>query len=118
MLGIEGCLGLGLAPGALSKDFVQVEGHGLAGDEALNFGLQGGGEDSHQGLGGETVLGALLVVTLGHIFEHVVAGQIDIVNDLAQVSLEVGGGQVIQVVESLLGNFTLPLKFTLAIIAD
>merc|ERR1712223_2166592 len=39
-------------------------------------------------------------------------------DDLAQVSLEVSGGQVVQVIQSLLGNFSLPLEFTLTIIAD
>ena len=118
MLGIEGCLGLGLAPGALSKDFVEVEGHGLAGDEALNFGLQGGGENSHQGLGGETVLGALLVVTLGQVLEKAVSSLVDVVDDLAKVTLEVAGGQRLKVSQSLCGDVSLPLQLALALIND
>ncbi len=54
-----------LAPRALSKDLVEVEGHRVLGDQALDFLLQSSGQDSHQGLGGETILGALFVVTCG-----------------------------------------------------
>ena len=56
--------GLCLSPRALSEDLVQVEGHGLLGDQVLHLVLQVVGEDAHQGLGREAVLGALLVVTL------------------------------------------------------
>jgi hypothetical protein len=52
-----------LAPGALAQDLVQVEGDGVLGDESLHFVLQAVGQDPHQGLGGETVLGALLVIS-------------------------------------------------------
>jgi hypothetical protein len=51
-----------LSPCALAKDFVQVQGHGVLGNQALNFFLQVAGQDPHQGLGGETILGALFVV--------------------------------------------------------
>jgi hypothetical protein len=55
------------------------------------------------------------VITLGHVFEQIVAGQIDIMNDLAQVSLEIGIGQSNQVVQSVLGNVSLPLEFALTL---
>ena len=54
--------GLGLSPCALSQDFVQVQGHGLAGDQTLDLLLQLVGKDPHQGLGSKPVLGPLLVV--------------------------------------------------------
>ena len=50
------------------------------------------------------------MVTLGHIFEQIVPGQIDIVNDLAQVFVEVVVGQGNKVVQGLLGNVSLPLQ--------
>ena len=39
------------------------------------------------------------------------SGQVDVVDDLAQVGLEVGAGQVLQVVQGLLGDVALPLQF-------
>ena len=103
-----------LTPGTLSQNLVQVQSHGLSCNKAFYFSFQFVGQNSHQSLGGEPVLGTLLVITLGHVFEHIVAGQIDIVNDLAQVGFEVSGSQVVQVVQSFLGNFSLPLEFALA----
>merc|ERR1719507_712868 len=64
------------------------------------------------------IFGSLLVIALGHVFKQIVAGQIDIVNDLAQVFLEIIIGQTNQVVQSVLGNITLPLEFTLTLIAE
>jgi len=107
-----------LTPGTLSQNLVQVQSHGLSGNKAFYFSFQFVGQNSHQSLGCETIFGSLFVITLGHIFEHIVTGQIDIVNDLAQVGLEVSGGQVVQVVQSFLGNFSLPLELALAVITD
>jgi len=107
-----------LAPGALSQNFVQVQSHGFLVDQAFNFALQVIGEDPHQGLGSEPVLGTLFVVALWHVFEKVVAGQVDVVNDLAQVLLEVSVGQVLQVVQSVLRNISLPLELAFAIFTD
>jgi hypothetical protein len=36
-----------LSPCALAKDFVQVQGHGVLGNQALNFFLQVAGQDPH-----------------------------------------------------------------------
>ena len=58
------------------------------------------------------------MVTLRHVLEKVVSGQVDIVNDFAQVLFEVGIGQVLQVIQSVLGNVTLPLQLALAFLAD
>jgi len=107
-----------LTPGTLSQNLVQVQSHGLSCNKAFYFSFQFVGQNSHQSLGGKPVLGTLLVITLGHVFEHIVAGQIDIVNDLAQVGFEVSGSQVVQVVQSFLGNFSLPLEFAFAFITD
>jgi len=107
-----------LSPGTLSQNLIQVQGHALLVNQSFNFGFQFVGQNSHQSLGGKPVFCSLLVIALGHVFEHIVASQIDIMDDLAQVSLEVSGGQVVQVIQSLLGNFSLPLEFTLTIIAD
>lgn len=47
---------------------------------------------------------------MGHVVEEVVGGQIDVVNNLAQVLVEVGVGQVLQVVQRVLRDVTLPLE--------
>merc|ERR1711922_23798 len=110
------CLSLGLAPGALSEDLVQVQGHGLAGDQTLHLGLQLGGQHAHQGLGSEAVLGTLLVVALGQVLEQAVGGLVDVVDDLAEVALEVAGGQRLEVGQGLGGDVSLPLQFALPLI--
>jgi len=107
-----------LTPGTLSQNLVQVQSHGLSCNKAFYFSFQFVGQNSHQSLGGEPVLGALLVITLGHVFEQIVAGQIDVVNDLAQVTLEIGIGQSNQVIQSVLGNVSLPLKSALTLITE
>ena len=109
---------LALSPGALSQDLVEVQSHGLLVDQVFYLGFQFVGEDPHEGLGSEPVLGPLLVVTLRHVLEQIVSGQVDIVNDFAQVLFEVGVGQVLEVVQSVLGNVSLPLKLALALLAD
>ena len=53
----------------------------------------------------------LISPTLGHVLEEVVAGQVDVVDDLAPVLVEVRVGQGLQVVQGVLGNVTLPLEF-------
>ena len=53
-----------LAPGALAQDLVQVHRHLVLLDEALHLALEVLGQHPHQGLGGEPVLGPLLVVAL------------------------------------------------------
>jgi len=58
------------------------------------------------------------VVTLGQVLEESVGGLVDVVDDLAEVTLEVAGGQRLEVVESLLGDISLPLEFALALIND
>ena len=54
---------LGLAPCALAQDLVEVQGHGLLGDEGLDLVLDALGQDPHQSLGCKAVLGSLLVVS-------------------------------------------------------
>ena len=49
-------------------------------------------------------------LTLGHVLEEIVSGEIDVVDDLAEVLVEVGVGQVLEVVQSVLGNVALPLE--------
>ena len=88
-----------LAPGALAQDLVQVQGDRLLLDEPLHLGLQPRGQDPHEGLRGEPVLGALLVVALGHVGKHGVGRLVDVVDDLAEVGLEVAGGEGLQVGE-------------------
>ena len=53
-----------LSPCALSQDFVEVESHGVLGNQSFNLILEGGWQNPHQGLGSETVFGALFVITL------------------------------------------------------
>ena len=115
---MRGLKRLALSPGALSQDLVEVQSHGLLVDQVFYLGFQFVGEDPHEGLGSEPVLGPLLVVTLWHVLEQIVSGQVDIVNDFAQVLFEVGVGQVLEVVQSVLGNVSLPLKLALAFLAD
>ena len=52
-----------LSPGALTQDFVEVQSYRVLGDQTFDLNPEIVGENPHQGLGGETVLGALLVVT-------------------------------------------------------
>ena len=52
------------------------------------------------------------VLTRWHVPEHVVARQVDVVDDLAEVGLEIWAGQVHEVVQGLLGNVPLPLQFS------
>merc|ERR1719397_1304146 len=58
----------------------------------------------------------LLVVTLGHVREHVVGGLVDVVDDLAKVGLEVGRGESFKVGEGGSGDVPLPLQLALALI--
>ena len=90
------CL-LRLDPGAGAKDLIEVQGHVPLLNQALDLLPVGLGKDPHQGLGGEPVLGSLLVVTLGHVREHLVGGLVDVMDDLTEVGLEVSLGQVFQV---------------------
>merc|ERR1719378_1772542 len=58
----------------------------------------------------------LLVVALGQVLEQAVGGLGDVVDDLAQVALEVAGGQRLEVGQGLGGNVSLPLQFALPLI--
>merc|ERR1719507_2845902 len=105
-----------LAPGTLTQDVVEVQGDGLLVNEALHLSFQISRQDSHESLGGEPVLGSLLVVSLGHVGEHGVGGLVDVVDDLAEVGLEVSGGQILQVGEGGSGDVSLPLEPALSLI--
>ena len=102
----------------MTQDLVEVQSDVLLVDQAFDLALQRVRQDPHQSLGSEPVLGALFVVSLGHVAEHIVASQVDIVDDLAQVGLEVRVSQILQIVQVRFGNFTLPLQFALAVFAD
>ena len=104
------CLSLeSLTPGALTQDVVEVQGDGLFLNQSFDFSFKISRQDSHEGLGGEPVLGSLLVVSLGHVGEHGVGGLVDVVDDLAKVGLEVGGGERLEVGESCGWDISLPL---------
>ena len=83
-------------------------------NETFHLGPDSSGEDPHEGLGGEPVLGALLVVSLGHVGEHLVGGLVDVMDDLTKVGLEVLGSKALQVVEGCWRDVSLPLQVTLA----
>ena len=106
------------APRALTQDLVEVQSDVLLVDQSLDLALQRVRQDPHQSLGSEPILGALFVVSLGHVSEHIVAGQVDIMDDFAQVGLEVSVSQVLQIIQVSFGNFTLPLQFAFAFFAD
>ena len=61
-----------LAPGALPKDLVEVQGDRLLLDQALHLRLQAGGQDPHQGLRGDLYLARFLWSPWGmsEIFSH------------------------------------------------
>ena len=82
----------------MTQDLVEVQSDVLLVDQAFDLALQRVRQDPHQSLGSEPVLGALFVVSLGHVAEHIVASQIDIVDDLAQVGLKVRVSQILQIV--------------------
>ena len=48
--------------------------------------------------------------TLWHILEEIVTSKVDIVNDLAKIFVEIRVGQVLEIVESVLRNVSLPLQ--------
>merc|ERR1712018_839874 len=84
-----------LSPCALTKNFVKV-----------------------QSLGSETVLCSLFVITLWHVLEQIVSCKVNVVDDLAKILVEVGIGQTNKVVQSVLRNISLPLKFTFSFFTD
>merc|ERR1719510_2683696 len=106
-----------LAPSTLSKNLVQVQSDGFLVDQTFHFGFQFIGQNSHQSFGGKTVFSSFLMISLRHVSEQIVTRQIDVVNYFAQVLLEVGISQVLKVVQIVLRNISLPLKFALAIFA-
>ena len=103
-----------LAPGTLTEDLIEVQGDFTLLNQTFDFLGKFWWQNPHQSLGGEPVLGSLLVVSLRHVTEHNVSSLVDVVDDLAKVGFEVGGGQVLQVRQSCGGNISLPLKITLA----
>merc|ERR1711997_287975 len=105
-----------LTPGALTQDVVEVQGDGLFLNQSFDFSFKISRQDSHESLGGKPVLGSLLVVSLGHVGEHGVGGLVDVVDDLAKVGLEVGGGERLEVGESSSWDISLPLEPALAFI--
>merc|ERR1719151_457870 len=105
-----------LSPGALTKDVVKVKSDALFVDQSFDLSLKISRQDSHQGLGGEPVLGSLLVVTLGHVSEHGVGGLVDVVDDFAKVGLEVCGGEGLEVGQGGGGDVSLPLESSLALL--
>merc|ERR1719283_234308 len=110
---INNCL-FGFSPGALAKNLVEVHGHLVLGNQALHLCLDGRGEDPHDGLGGEPVLGPLLVVSLGNVTKHHVSGLVDVMDDFAEVTLEISGSQTLKISKSLWRNISLPLEVPLA----
>merc|ERR1712165_24327 len=102
------CL-LGFNPGADAQDLVKVEGHLTLLNQSLHLPSLSVREDSHQSLGGEPVLGSLLVVSLGHVREHLVGGLVDVMDDLAEVAL----GEVLQVGQGGRGDVSPPLEVSL-----
>merc|ERR1711887_284455 len=109
---------LRLTPGALAKDLVQVKGDGLLLDQPLHLSLLVCGQDPHQGLGCKPVLGTLLVVTLRHVGEHNMSCLVDVVDDLSKVGLEATLSQVLEVAEGRGRDVPLPLKVSLACLAE
>ena len=75
-------------PCADSEDLVEVQSHLTFLNQTFHVSLHISGQDPHEGLGGEPVLGPLLVVALGHVGEHGVGGLVDVVDDLAEVTPE------------------------------
>ena len=55
------------------------------------------------------------MVSLGHVAEEVVTGQVDIVNDLAQVGIEIGVSQVDQVVCKKTKRYISTLNFSFSV---
>merc|ERR1719282_121698 len=103
-----------LDPGAYTEDLIEVKRDLALLNQTLHLGPHSSGQDPHQSLGSKPVLGSLLVVSLGHVGEHLVSSLVDVVDDLTQVGLEVLGGQTLEVVEGCWGNVSLPLQVSLA----
>merc|ERR1719414_926799 len=109
-------LGLLLSPSALAQDVVEVQGDRLLLDQPLHLAQQLLWQQPHQGLGGESVLGALFVLSLGHVSEHEVGGLVDVVDDRSQVALEVLLGQLLEVGQGRRWDVPLPLQVALALL--
>ena len=58
------------------------------------------------------------MVSLGHVSKQIVSSQINVVNDFAQIGMEIRVGEVLQVLQVLGWDVSLPLQFTLALLAD
>merc|ERR1719360_391433 len=101
-------------PGADSENLIEIQRDLLLLNEPLDLSLGGRRQNPHQGLGSESVLGSLLVVTLGHVSEHEVGGLVNVVDDLSEVGLEVGVSQSLEIGQSCRGDVSLPLEVALA----
>jgi len=56
-----------LTPSALAKNFIQVQSHGVFGNQSLNLAFEVVGENSHESFGSKAILGTLLVVSYKEI---------------------------------------------------
>merc|ERR1719516_153693 len=101
-------------PGADTKDLIEIKRDLALLNKTLNLRLDSCRQDSHQSLGGKSVLGSLLVISLWPVCEHLVGSLVDVMDDLAKVGLEVLGGKTLKVGQSCWWNISLPLEVTLA----
>merc|ERR1719220_2188540 len=102
----------------MTQDVVEVQGDRLLLDKPLHLAQQLLWQQPHQGLGGESVLGALFVISLGHVSEHEVGGLVDVVDDRSQVALEVLLGQLLEVGQGRRWDVPLPLQVALALLDE
>ena len=103
-------------PCADSKDLIEIQGDLALLNKTLNLWLDSCRQDSHQSLGGESVLGSLLVVTLRHVGEHLVGSLVNVMDDLSKISFEISGSKILQVGKSCWWNISFPLKVSFSFI--
>ena len=60
----------------------------------------------------------LLVVTLRHLTEHQMSGLVDVMDDLAKITLEVFGSKTLKVSKSCRRDVSLPLQVSLSSVND
>jgi len=81
----------------LSKNVIKIHCHFSSLYSVLNVFQFVSGQKRHQGFRGKSVLGSLLVISnICHVSVDLVASSENVVNDFAQIPIEVCGGHLLQ----------------------
>ena len=94
----------------MAQYLIQIQGYLLAFDQRLHFSFGVSWKESHHGLGSKSVFCSLFVISLRHITKHNMCSLVDIMDDLAHISLEILGSKTLKVSKSSWRYISLPLK--------